>query len=487
MSIKIYDTYRKEKIEFVPQIEGEVKMYVCGPTVYGLLHVGNFRGPVVFNLVRNWLEKRGYNVTYVYNFTDVDDKIIDRANQEKVTSNEISERYIEEFKKDFSNLGLKPHSHNPKVTQFIPDIVKFIDELMLNKKAYLLDDGVYFSVGDFSEYGKLSNKNIEELKSGHRIDIDKTKRHDADFALWKLSKPGEPSWPSPWGEGRPGWHIECSTMSRCLLGDTLDIHGGGLDLVFPHHENEIAQSEGCTGHKYVNYWMHNNMINFGDQKMSKSLGNIRTGRSFFEEYDGEIYKFLILQAHYRSVIDFSVEQIDRAIHSLARFYSAMALAQNILRKQSDTSLVPVPGNFISLLDKATHEIEISLDDDFNTPEMMARLFEVLKSFNNYCRKPGKITSEMVAISETFIGWIKKWGEVLALFQLDPEQYLFSLDNRLLQKKNLSRNQVDELIQKRADARSKKDFKVADEVRDQLQQWGIAVQDGLDGTHWEVAK
>ena len=486
MAIKIHNTMSGKKEDFIPLEPGKVKMYVCGPTVYDLLHVGNFRGPVFFNLVRNWLEKSGYEVNYVYNYTDVDDKILNRAAEEGVSSKEISEKYIQEFEKDFKTLGLRPHTHNPTVTEHMANIIRFIEELEQKELAYKAEDGVYFDVKNFKDYGKLSNKNIEDLQAGYRIEQDLNKKSSVDFALWKFAKPGEDAaWDSPWGKGRPGWHIECSTMSRAILGESIDIHGGGLDLVFPHHENEIAQSEGCSGSQYVKYWMHNNMLNFGDQKMSKSLGNIKSMHDFNNEYDAEIYKFLILSAHYRSVLDFSETQINRTIHSLAKFYSALALAKDIMSKGMD--LTPVPDSFQAALEHAEAGIQEALNDDFNTPEVMARFYEVLKVFNQACRKPGKPTSQMGAIAESFLAWMKTQGELMSLFQQEPEEYLLSLDNRILQQKGLQRKDIDVLVEQRLRARADKNFEQADQIRDQLKEMGIQVQDTTEGTTWEVDK
>jgi len=288
MSLKMYNTATRQKEEFKSITPGEVKMYVCGPTVYNYLHIGNFRGAIFFNLVRNWLERAGNKVTYVYNYTDVDDKIIKKANEEGVESIEISERYIKEFEKDFNRLGLTAHDQNPKVTDFMPEIISFVDDLVKKEMAYVVDGEVFYEIKNFPSYGKLSGKKLEDLEAGARVEIDSKKHTPADFVLWKPAKPGEPSWDSPWGKGRPGWHIECSAMIQSILGDTIDIHGGGIDLIFPHHENEIAQGEGRTGKCYCNHWMHNDFLNMNDEKMSKSLGNIITGRDFMEKYHPEI-------------------------------------------------------------------------------------------------------------------------------------------------------------------------------------------------------
>ena len=484
MSIHIYNSATHAKEEFIPLTKGEVKMYVCGPTVYDFLHVGNFRGAIFFNLVRNWFEYRGYEVKFVYNYTDVDDKIIERAKKDKVSAEEIATTYIAEFEKDFHSLNLRKHTANPKVTEFMGQIVSFIEDLIAKGKAYPIEGDVYYDVHAFPEYGKLSRKNIEDLESGVRIEVNSRKKHSSDFALWKKAKDGEPSWPSPWGEGRPGWHIECSAMARGILGDQIDIHGGGLDLIFPHHENEIAQSEGATGKTFARYWMHNNMLNFGSTKMSKSLGNVRTGRSFVQEYNAEILKYMMMSAHYRSVLDFSPVQIEHVISNLARIYSALALATKVAVTKSDPSL---PADLEKIFTEAKVAVEKSLDDDFNTPEALARLFELIRVFNNHVRTPGAVTPKKAMIAKTFLAWTKWLGSQMSLFGEPPAQFLNTLDDMLLKKKSLDRSQVDLLVKARGDARAAKDFKKADEVRLQLLEMGIAVQDGVQGSEWEVAK
>lgn len=485
MSIQIYNTQSRKKEEFKPLEPGKVKMYVCGPTVYDFLHIGNYRGAVFFNLVRNWFEKRGFEVTYVYNYTDVDDKIINRANEEGVTAEEISKKYIAEFEKDYNLLGLRPHTHNPKVSEHMDYIIQFIGELVEKGKAYESDGDVYYDVKAFGDYGKLSNKSVDDLREGVRIEVGDQKRNAADFALWKKSKPGEPEWDSAWSKGRPGWHIECSAMSRKILGDTIDIHGGGLDLVFPHHENEIAQSEGCTGHQFVNYWMHNNMLEFGSQKMSKSLGNVKTGRAFLEEYNGEILKYMMLSSHYRSVIDFSADQVHRTIQSLGKFYSSLKLAEDTLKAKVE--LAPAPAKFQKLIQDMDAKIEANLDDDFGTPEFFAALFEVTREFNKRVRIPGKVTPEKYAISEVYLHWLKSKGEVMSLFQEPAETFLIKLDDMLLEKMNVKREDVDNLVSERRQARDNKDFAKSDEIRDKLNELGISVQDSAEGSYWEVAK
>ncbi len=459
-------------------------MYVCGPTVYDLLHVGNFRGAIFFNLVRNWFEYRGFDVKFVYNYTDVDDKIINRAKADGVDAHAISEKYILEFEKDFNSLKLRKHTHNPKVTEFMDPIIEFVGELIKNGVAYEMEGDVYFDVHAFPKYGRLSHKNLADLESGSRIEVDTRKKNPSDFALWKKAKAGEPFWKSPWGEGRPGWHIECSAMARALLGDTIDIHGGGLDLIFPHHENEVAQSEGATGKLFVRYWMHNNMLNFGSQKMSKSLGNVRSARDFIKEYNSEIFKYMMLSAHYRSILDFSPDQFEHVIANLARIYSALSLADKVAATPTNEA---TPADFQKLLDSAKVGVETSLDDDFNTPEALARLFEVIRTFNNTVRTPGPVTPKKSAVAKAFLQWTAWLGNLMSLFGEPPEDFLRLLDDMLLKRKKIERAAVDELVRARAEARLNKDFAKADEVRKQLVELGIAVQDTPQGSEWEVQK
>lgn len=484
MSIRIFNTLSHKKEEFVPLVPGQVKMYVCGPTVYDFLHVGNFVGAIYFNLVRNWLEKRGYKVDFVYNYTDVDDKIINRAKADGVDASQIAEKYILEFQKDFKALHLKAHTKNPRVTEYMEEIIDFIKALVTDGKAYQMKGDVYFDVQKFTEYGKLSNKKLDELVAGHRVDVNDQKKHVADFALWKTAKDGEPFWDSPWGKGRPGWHIECSAMNYAIHGEQIDIHGGGLDLTFPHHENEIAQSEARTGKPFAKYWMHNNLLQFGQAKMSKSLGNVRTGRSFLEEYNGEVLKFFVLSSHYRSTIDFSQEQVERAIGNLARFYSSMAHAKSLAK---GSSLAPAPDKFKEALEKADKEFSSSLDDDFNSAKAFAELYEIMRIYNTLCRKAGKVTAEQQAIADAYYYWLKNKGEVMALFQEEPETYLRSLDNMLLGKKGLQRETIDALVNERTQARVEKNYKRSDEIRDELLKLGIQIQDSTGSTHWEVDK
>lgn len=487
--LKVYNSLGRKIEEFKPLNPEVVKMYVCGPTVYSYLHVGNFRGPVFFNFVRNWLEHLGYKVDFAVNFTDVDDKIIKRAEEEKVPASEISEKYIAEYKKDFQTLGLRPHDHNPKVTTYMPQIVEFIQTLIKNDKAYESNGDVNYSIESFPDYGKLSNRKVEDLKEGVRIDVSEKKRNPLDFALWKTAKPGEDlrgsSWKSPWGDGRPGWHIECSAMAHSLYGDQIDIHGGGLDLLFPHHENEIAQSEGCTGKHFAKYWMHWNLINFSGAKMSKSLGNVINMREFLETQHPEVYKWMMLSVHYRSVADFSEQTIHQAVSGLARVYSSLSLAKSVLSSVEGT--VKSDEKYQAQLASAWKQIEDSFNEDFGTPAAFAVLFEQIRFFNSQVRRGIKVNDAVKTKAELFFNWVTQIGKMLSLFQQEPDTFLTELDNKLLEKMNVVRSEVDQLVQQRSAARDQKDFAKSDEIRKKLNEMGISVSDTTAGSFWEVTK
>ena len=464
-------------------------MYVCGPTVYGLLHVGNFRGPIFFNLVRNWLEKSGYKVRFALNYTDIDDKIINKAKTEGVAASDVAIKYITEFRNDFAFLELKPHDFNPKATDHIGSIIDLIRELEVGRKAYVAGGDVIYAIDEFSGYGKLSHRDPEDLRAGSRVEIDYNKRNPLDFVLWKATKPGEPSWNSPWGQGRPGWHIECSAMIRALFGDQIDIHGGGSDLIFPHHENEIAQSEGAS-HKppFVKYWMHNNMLTFGAQKMSKSSGNIRTAREFMSEYNSEILKYIMLNVHYRSLLDFSKDAVERALSGLARIYSAMACAEKIRTAGAlGSDFRGQDVKFETLLSDANNGVADALNDDFNTPEVFARIFEVVRGFNSLCRPTVKPSERELNISDLFLNWLRKTGQMMALFQKPAISFLRELDDMLLVQKGIRREDVNQLVMARSQHRAARDFQQADQLRKQLVEMGIAIYDSPQGTEWEVQK
>jgi cysteinyl-tRNA synthetase len=481
----VYNTQTRKKEKFEPLHPPQVKMYCCGPTVYGLLHVGNFRGAIFYNFVRNWLERVGYKVDFVYNYTDVDDKIIARAREEKTDPASIAEKYIREFETDFTRLGLRKHDHNPRVTEHMDSIKDMVKTLIEKDKAYVADGEVLYSIKAFEGYGKLSNRNPDDMKSGVRIEVDEKKREPLDFALWKPSKPGEPAWESPWSPGRPGWHIECSAMAKSLLGEQIDIHGGGMDLIFPHHENEIAQSEGASGKPFVKYWLHNNLLNFAGAKMSKSLGNIKPARTFMDEYNPEILKYIMLSVHYRSIFDFGEQMIEQAIQGLARIYSALAVAESYLSGGTNSSAMDPA--FEKVVKEAWEKITEAVNDDFNTPEAFARVFEVVRAFNSQVRKGLKTTPALLGKAYCFRQFVVEFGALMALFQNPARQFLVELDDMLLKKKNLQRQEVDALVAERTTARAQKDFKRSDELRDQLAAMGISVSDTPQGSEWEVSK
>lgn len=483
--LQVYNTLTRKKEKFEPLSPPEVRIYLCGPTVYDFLHVGNFRGPIFYNFLRNWLEESGYKVRMIQNYTDVDDKIIVRANELKEAASQVSHKYIEEYKKDFEALSLRKHDQNPKVSESMDSIRELIEVLMKKDMAYKVPSGdVYFRVNKFSEYGKLSNNHPDNLHNGEG---GREKDHPLDFALWKSSKPGEPEdvrWQAPWGEGRPGWHIECSAMARKSFGDQIDIHGGGTDLVFPHHENEIAQTEAATGKPFAKYWVHWNMINFGGAKMSKSLGNIKTGRSFIEEYHPEILKYMMLSAHYRSTLDLSEESIHQGISGLARIYSALAMAQEILSVEG-----PIEGKspLNEVADKAWKDCVLAFNDDFNTAEAFARLFEVVRAFNGLAKKGQKSTPLLRAHAKALQDLVAKLGKLMAVFNQPAKEFLISLDQQLLKRLKLDKSQIELMIEERKTARAAKDFKKSDEIRDQLAAMGISVADTPQGMEWEVTK
>lgn len=483
MSLKLHNSLSGKLEEFIPLDPKHVKMYICGPTVYNFLHVGNFRNVVFFNLVRNWLEFSGYKVSLALNFTDVDDKIINRAHELGMTPLDLTEKYIQEYKNDYKSLGLRPHDYNPRVTETMPEITEMVQTLIAKGKAYETKGDVMYSIESFKDYGKLSGRNTDELQAGARVDVDDKKKSPLDFALWKSAKPGEISWPSPWGPGRPGWHIECSAMIKKIFGDQIDIHGGGTDLIFPHHENEIAQSEGCSGKEFVKYWMHVSMLNFSGQKMSKSLGNIVTLREFLENNSSEVYKWMILSVHYRTMSDFSEAAIERTVSGLARIYSALAMAESYVGSET----IAEEASFAKITTEAWGKIEQALNNDFGTPDAFAALFEVVRQFNAQVRRGMKANPAIQGKSAAFINFVRKFGALMSLFQEPAEGFLLKLDDLLLKKLQLERSAIDILVQERTAARLSKDFAKSDELRKKINDMGIAVSDTTEGSFWEVAK
>lgn len=463
--MKLYNSLTRTKEEFIPIKEGQVSMYNCGPTVYNYIHVGNARPLVVFDTLRRYFIYRGLNVKFVVNFTDIDDKLINKANAEGTTVKNIAERYIEAFKEDAAAIGVYDYNTiNPKATDYISEMIDFIEGLIKKDAAYNVDGNVYFSIESAKDYGKLSKKNIEDLISGARVDISEEKRNPMDFALWKKEKEGEPSWVSPWGKGRPGWHIECSVMAKTLLGDTIDIHSGGEDLQFPHHENEIAQSETLNEKPFANYWLHNGMITVDNQKMSKSLGNFFTIREVRDEYQPEVLRFFLLTAHYRSPINFSREVMDHNKNGLERLYNSKKNLEFLLERVEDKTLDDHQEKLLEEIDRYKSNFVKAMDDDLNTADAIASLFDLTKFTNTNLNEdtPKKIV-------EYAYNTMLELAKVLGVL---------NKKNEILEKEIVA------LIEKRTIARNNKDYKLSDIIRDLLKDKGIVLEDTSAGVKWK---
>ncbi|QHT63382.1 cysteine--tRNA ligase [Paenibacillus lycopersici] len=464
MTLRIYNTLSREKEVFQPLEPGKVNMYVCGPTVYDYIHIGNARPAIFFDVVRRYLESIGYDVRYVVNFTDVDDKLIRKAEQLGTTVPEVAERFIAAFKENIAGLGIHHASVNPRVTENIPEIIALIEELVESGHAYENGGDVFYRTNTFPDYGKLSHQNMEELQLGIRIGVDERKENGQDFVLWKAAKPGEIKWDSPWGAGRPGWHIECSAMARKYLGDTLDIHGGGHDLQFPHHECEIAQSEAVTGKPLANYWMHNGFININNEKMSKSLGNGITVQELLSRYKPEVIRYFMLSGHYRSPLNFNDETIEQAENSVERIANSVA---NIKHRLS--AAVSAPGEELAPLQARIDEIQAQfnakMDDDFNTPDAITAVFELVSEANLHLQRPVVSPEALQLLLAAF----ESFDRVLGLLAAGEE--LLDAD-------------IDALIAERTEARASKNWKRADEIRDLLAAQGIVLEDTPQGIRWK---
>ncbi|CAM5778744.1 cysteine--tRNA ligase [Brevibacillus borstelensis] len=465
MSIQFTNTLTKQKEAFVPLEPGKVKMYVCGPTVYNYIHIGNARPAIVFDTLRRYLKYRGYEVTFVQNITDVDDKLIRKANEEGITVKEVADRYTDAFNEDLRSLNILPPDIQPRVMQTIPEIIQFIEGLIEKGYAYDSEGDVYFRTGRFTEYGKLSHQPLDELQAGARVEINEKKENPLDFALWKAAKPGEVSWSSPWGEGRPGWHIECSAMALKFLGDQIDIHAGGADLVFPHHENEIAQSECYTGKVFARYWLHNGMLNINNEKMSKSLGNFILARDLIQHYGGELIRFFMLQGHYRNPINFSDDLLEQAANGLERIKTAYANLRHRLetaRPQEPNGLAEEQTRTISQL---RENFIAEMDDDLNTANAITVVYEVVKEANLYLRNQN-VGREQV---EQYLSLLTELTSVLGV-QLEQAEELLD-------------SEVEALIEERTEARRLRNFARADEIRDLLSEKGIVLEDTPQGVRW----
>ncbi len=462
--IKVYNTLTKKKEEFKPLVAGKVKMYVCGPTVYNFFHIGNGRTFIVFDTIRRYFEYRGYEVEFVQNFTDIDDKMIKRANEENTTVKEVGDKYIKEYYEDADNLNIERATVNPRATEYITQIIDFVKGLVDKGFAYEVDGDVYFSTKKFGDYGKLSGQNIEDLQSGARISIDERKKDPMDFAIWKVQKPGEPAWKSPWGMGRPGWHIECSCMAKNILGDTIDIHAGGSDLAFPHHENEIAQSEALTGKTFANYWLHSAFVNVNNQKMSKSLNNFLTARAALEKFDADVIRFLMLSAHYRQQLNFSEELLLSAKASVERIYNTIYNLENLLDEVRTTHITDEEKKYLQSLNKYKEKYIEKMDDDFNTADAITAIFDLIKDVN--------INVNIDSSKELITGClnlIRELGKPLGMLQKSTK---VNLDD-----------EIQKLVNERQQARKDKNWALADKIRDDLKSRGIVLEDTPQGIRW----
>lgn len=464
--MKLYNTLTRKKEEFVPVNEGKVGIYVCGPTVYNYIHIGNARPMVVFDTVRRYFEYKGYDVNYVSNFTDVDDKIIKKAIEEGVDAHEISERFIVECKKDMEGLNVKPATTHPKATEEIDGMIKMIEELIAEDYAYEKNGTVYFRTRHFKNYGQLSNKNLDDMIAGARIAVNEEKDDAMDFVLWKPKKEGEPSWPSPWGDGRPGWHIECSVMSKKYIGDTIDIHAGGEDLIFPHHENEIAQSEACNHEKFANYWMHNAFLNIDNKKMSKSAGNFFTVREISEKYDLQVIRFFMLSAHYRSPLNFSDTLVEASKNGLERILTAIDRLRELLADGPEDQMTEADQKNVEEAKGLVAKFEEAMEDDFNTADAISAIFELVKLANVTGPEGSK------AYDRYLLDTITRLCEILGIVT-DKKEELLDAD-------------IEALIEERQAARKARDFARADQIRDQLADQGIILEDTRQGVKWRRA-
>ena len=469
--MKIFNTLSRRKEEFVPLEPGKVKMYVCGPTVYNFIHIGNARPMIIFDTVRRYFEYKGYDVNYVSNFTDVDDKIIKKAIEEGVDAETISKRYIAECKKDMADMNVKPATTHPQATQEIQGMLEMIQTLIDKGHAYVAADGtVYFRTKSFKGYGKLSHKNLDEMMSGFRelkVTGEENKEDPSDFVLWKPKKDGEPYWESPWCQGRPGWHIECSVMSKKYLGEQIDIHAGGEDLIFPHHENEIAQSEAANGKTFANYWMHNGFLNIDNKKMSKSLGNFFTVREIGEKYDLQVLRFFMLSAHYRSPINFSAELMEASKNGLDRIITSAERLKELQGKVSGDTLTEAEQENKKTVDELVAKFEAAMDDDFNTADAVSAIFELVKLANSTANEENS-----KAYVELLAGTIAKLSDVLGIITERKAEVLDS--------------EVEEMIAARQQARKEKNFALADEIRQKLLDMGIVLEDTREGVKWKRA-
>ena len=486
MSIQIYNTRTGDKTELKPLEDSHVKMYVCGITAYDYCHIGHARSALAFDMIYRYLLYRGYKVTYVRNFTDIDDKIINRANEQGTSTEELSERFIRMFHEDMAQLGVASPTIEPKATEHVQEIIGMIQGLIDKEMAYQVDGDVYYAVDTFKDYGILSKRSLDDMQAGARIEVNERKRNPMDFALWKSSKEGEPTWDSPWGPGRPGWHIECSAMSKKYLGDSFDIHGGGKDLIFPHHENEIAQSMGATGSPFVNIWVHHGFVTIKDEKMSKSLGNFLTIRDVLERFSPEGLRLFVFSTHYRSPLNYSEEAIQDAETGLERLYECLAEITR-LPESGDTST----GSVVSKKDMAKltgleDRFQKVMDNDFNTAQAIAQLFEAVKILNKIIRTlPVGPNQDDLDVLHNTGDTIKELAGIMGLLVEDPVAHVTAIQDKLLKRLDLDTEAIEKLIQERSLARQDKDWARGDAIRDELLAKGVELKDGPEGTTWKV--
>ena len=494
MTIRIHNTLTGKKEEFISLYEKKAGMYVCGVTVYDLCHIGHARSAIVFDTIYRYFRYRGYDVTFVRNFTDIDDKIIKRANEEGVDYKTVAEKYIGEFDVDMGALGLEKPSVEPRATEHIPDMIRLISALIQKGFAYRSNGDVLFSVEKFKDYGKLSKRNIEEMQAGARVEIDEKKENPLDFALWKASKPGEPYWESPWGKGRPGWHIECSVMSQKYLGETFDIHGGGRDLIFPHHENEIAQSEAASGKPFARYWIHNGFVNINKEKMSKSLGNILTIKEILKDWHPEVLRLFFLSHHYRSPVDYSEDSFLEARSGLDRFYMTLKSVKDEIARIPSPSTgedkggghVHIPSECRKAIESFQIRFEEAMDDDFNAAQALGYFYDLQTHLNSLLTlSKGKPYEEVISLLKTGLDHFSKTGWVFGLFREEPGDYLARQRKDGLRRLNLTEEEIKRSIEGRNLARKEKNWKGADEIRNDLLSKGIVLEDTSTGTEWKI--
>ncbi|MGC9975889.1 MAG: cysteine--tRNA ligase [Syntrophales bacterium] len=492
MPIKIYNTLTRKKETFEPIVEGRVGIYTCGITAYDVCHVGHARSAIVFDIITRYLQYRGYRVIYVKNFTDVDDKIITRANAEGKTISQISERYMREHDQDMDALGVGRPAVAPRATEHIAGMIGLIGILLAKGLAYEADGDIYYAVEKFNGYGKLSGRNLDEMIAGARVDVSEKKRYPLDFVLWKASKEGEPWWDSPWGRGRPGWHIECSVMSQNILGETFDIHGGGEDLIFPHHENEIAQSEGATGKPLARFWIHNGFVKVSSEKMSKSLGNYFTIKDLLKNYHPEVVRLFMLQSHYKGPVDFSSESLAEARMGMGRFYATLRAINGALETSRDFSAVTVEtlsGNGRDIFDRISSlpdRFKEAMDDDFNAPRAIGYIFDTVRLVNGYMQdEKFSVSAEACFVLHAAKKVLAEVGGVLGLFVDDPDEYFLKDRDREAGKLGLDVREIERLIEERHSARLARDWKRADELRHLLAEKKIILQDTPAGTAWKI--